>query len=212
MDTGKPPTAGLRAHYRRLRSSHPWLDVAMCWTVVVPDSGEAFTLDEIAVRLGGTTPYRLHESAPFSAVVPPTGDAYPLLVDWCGPAAVLFESDYLGASPAVLQRLSQGARVYSAWWNVNSHNRLSFAAGGEIMLMIDAFFPGRPEDYPGIGQWPELQAMTDFFVEFDERDEDYDWSAAWLAVIDQTTGARLTSEWLEQAHPYVTVHMPDAAR
>ncbi|MEV4577116.1 hypothetical protein AB0K16_28130 [Nonomuraea jabiensis] len=37
--------------------------------------------------------------------------------------------------------------------------------------------------------------MTDFFVDFEERDEGYDWRAAMLAVIDQTTGARLTSEW-----------------
>lgn len=57
---------------------------------------------------------------------------------------------------AVLQRLSEGARAYSAWWNVNAHNQLSFAAGGDLILTIDAFFPGRPEDYPALGQWPEL--------------------------------------------------------
>ncbi|PZG18396.1 hypothetical protein [Nonomuraea aridisoli] len=112
----------------------------------------------------------------------------------------------------MLRRLSQGARVYSAWWNVNSHNQLSFAAGDELVLAIDAFFPGSPEDHPGIGRWPELQAMTDFFVEFEERDEGYDWRGAWLAVIDQTTGARLNGEWLEQAHPYITVRVSDAVR
>jgi hypothetical protein len=184
----------------------------MCWTVVTPDSGKAFTLDQIAARLGGDTPHQHHEAAPLSAVMLRSDDDYPVLVDWCGSAAMLLESDHLGSSPAVLQRLSRGARAYSAWWNVNYHNRLSFAVGGELILQIDAFFPGRPEDCAGIGRWPELQAMTDFFVEFEERDEDYDWQAAWLAVIDQTTGARLTSEWLEQAHPYATVRLPDAAR
>jgi len=54
--------------------------------------------------------------------------------------------------------------------------------------------------------------MMDFFVDFEERDEGYDWRAAMLAVIDQTTGARLTSEWLEQPHPYIAVRVPDAAR
>ncbi|MEU6799265.1 hypothetical protein ABZ907_46905 [Nonomuraea wenchangensis] len=54
--------------------------------------------------------------------------------------------------------------------------------------------------------------MTDFFVDFGARDEDYDWQAAMLPVIGQTTGARLTSEWLEQPHPYMTVPMPDGAR
>ncbi|WP_147269115.1 hypothetical protein [Sphaerisporangium album] len=68
---------------------------------------------------------------------------------------------------------------------------------------MDALFPGRPEDYSGIGQWPELEPMTDSFAEFEKRGDGYDWRAAWFAVIDQATGARLTSEWLEQAHPYV---------
>ncbi|WP_406311909.1 hypothetical protein OHA77_24875 [Streptosporangium sp. NBC_01639] len=104
----------------------------------------------------------------------PYDEDYPVLVDWCGSAAMLLEIDYLGSSPAVLQRLSQGALAYSAWLDVNSHNQLSFAAGGELILTIDAFFPGSPEDHPGIGQWPEPQEMTDFFVEFEERDEDYD--------------------------------------
>ncbi|MGN9786838.1 DUF6461 domain-containing protein [Nonomuraea sp. ZG12] len=212
MNPGEPPTTGLREHYRQLRSSHPWLDEATCWTVVVPDSGHAFNLDEIAARLGGGAPYQLHEPASFQAAGPVSGDAYPVFVDWCGSAAMLWEMDYLGSVPSVLQRLSQGARVYSAWWNVNLHNRLSFAAGGELILAVDAIFPGDPEDYPGIDQWPELQAMTDFFVDFEERDEDYDWIAAWLAVIDQTTGARLTGDWLEQAHPYMTVSLSDAAR
>ncbi|MEV4383911.1 DUF6461 domain-containing protein [Streptosporangium sp. NPDC049644] len=136
----------------------------------------------------------------------------PVIADWCGSAAMLVEGGYLGSMPAVLRRLSQGACAYSAWWNVNLHNRLSFAAGGEFVLAIDSFCPGRPDDYAGIGQWPELQAMTDFFVDFEERGEGYDWQAAMLAVIDQTTGARLTSEWLEQPHPYIAVRMPDAAR
>ncbi|GAA2417380.1 DUF6461 domain-containing protein [Nonomuraea africana] len=212
MNTGQPPTADLREHYRQLRSSQPWLDVAMCWTVVVPDSGQTLPLNQLAARLSGAAPHRLHEPALPRAVMLPYDTDNPVFADWCGSAAMLVEGDYLGSTPAVLRRLSQEARAYSAWWNVNAHNRLSFATGGELILTIDAFGPGRPEDHAGIGQWPQLQAMTDFFVEFEERDEDYDWQAAMLAVIDQTTGARLTSEWLEQPHPYITVRMPDAAR
>ncbi|RBQ15798.1 hypothetical protein DP939_32795 [Spongiactinospora rosea] len=185
--------------------------MAMCWTVVVPDSGRAFSLDQIAARLAGDTPHQLHEPALPGAVMLPYDTDRPVLVDRCGPTTMLLEQDHLGSTPAVLQRLSQGARTYSAWWSVNSHNRLSFAAGGELILTIDALFPCRPEDHAGIGQWPELQAMTDFFVDFEERDQHYDWQAAMLAVIDQTTGARLTSQWLAQPHPYITVRMPDAA-
>ncbi|WP_240196874.1 DUF6461 domain-containing protein [Nonomuraea lactucae] len=212
MNSGQPPTADLREHYRQLRSTQPWLDMAMCWTVVVADNGQTFALNQLAARLSGDAPHQLHEPALPDALGLPYDIDNPVFVDWCGSAAMLVEGDYLGSTPAVLRRLSQGARAYSAWWNVNAHNRLSFAAGGELVLTIDAFGPGRPEHHAGIGQWPELQAMTDFFVDFEERDEDYDWRAAMLAVIDQTTGARLTSEWLEQLHPYITVRMPDAAR
>ncbi|NUW43336.1 DUF6461 domain-containing protein [Nonomuraea rhodomycinica] len=148
-------------------------------------------------------------------------DAYPILVDQYGSTTVLFEWDYLGAGPAVLRRLSEGAHVYSAWWNVNANNLLSFAAGGEHILAIDALFPGRQEHHAGLTRWPELHAMTDFFAapasedlneEEDDLDDraDYDWRAACLAVIDHSTGARLTGEWLEQPHPYMTVRMPDA--
>jgi hypothetical protein len=210
VTAGQLSSADLREHYRQLRRSQPWLGVAMCWTVVVPDNGRTLTLEEVAVRLGGDTSHQLHEPASVSTIGPFAGDAYPVLIDWCGSATVLFEIDYLGSSPAVLRRLSRDARVYSAWWNVNAHNRLSFAAGGEPILAIDGLFPGHPDDYPGISRWPELAAMTDFFIEFEDRGDDYDWQAAWLAVIDQTTGARLTSEWLDQPHPYATVRMPDA--
>nr|WP_260407838.1 DUF6461 domain-containing protein [Planomonospora venezuelensis] len=197
----------------------------MCWTAVVPDDGRALTLDEVAARLAGNTPYRLHEPTPLDAVGPPERDAYPVLVDWYGATTVLFEWDYLGTEPVVLRRLSAGARVYSAWWNVNANNRLSFAAGGEHLLAIDGMFPGQKEHHAHLARWPELQAMTDFFadpppedLDEDEDDDDlgdradYDWQAAFLAVIDRTTGARLTGEWLERPHPCVTVRVPDVTR
>ncbi|GAA2869650.1 hypothetical protein GCM10010517_29710 [Streptosporangium fragile] len=51
-----------------------------------------------------------------------------------------------------------------------------------MLLTIDALFPGQPEDHPHLRRWPELAAMTDFFVEFEERGDDYDWRAAWSTV------------------------------
>ncbi|MEU7858709.1 DUF6461 domain-containing protein [Nonomuraea sp. NPDC049141] len=211
MDAGQPTTTNLREHYGHLARSRG-LDVAMCWTVVIPHNAKPLNLQQIATRLGGDTPGRLHPPAPLSALVPFASDAYPVLIDQHGSTIALWEYDYLGATPAVLRRLSHGARVYSAWWNVNAHNQLSFAADGELILQIDALFPGRPEDHPGIDRWPQLEAMQDFFVDFEERDDDYDWRAAWLALIDQTTGAKLTSAWFDQTHPYVMVHVPDAIR
>ncbi|WP_147269114.1 hypothetical protein [Sphaerisporangium album] len=91
MNTGEPPTGDLREHYRQLRRSQSWLDVAMCWTVVVPDSGKALNLNQIATRLSGDTPHQLHDPAPLSAIVPYDGEPYPVLVDWYDSAAILFE-------------------------------------------------------------------------------------------------------------------------
>ncbi|WP_157519309.1 hypothetical protein [Herbidospora mongoliensis] len=74
------------------------------------------------------------------------------------------------------------------------------------MLRLDAFAPYLADEHRE--RWPELSAMTDFFVDFEERDDDYDWRAAWLALIDRTTGASLPREWLNQAQPYVAVRLP----
>lgn len=212
VNTGQPSIADQREHYRRLLGTRG-LNVALCWTVIVPDAGTTLSIEEIAARLSGNTSHRLHPALPFNDLWQflHAGD-YPVLIDWFDSAAAIIEYDYLGSSPAVLKRLSHQARVYSAWWNVNANNRLSFAVDGEHILMIDALFPGSPEHYPGISQWPELEAMTDFFIEFEERGDYYDWQAAGLALIEQTTGARLSTEWLDRAHPCVTVNMTDATR
>jgi hypothetical protein len=78
VNTGK---TGLREHYRQLRSSHLWLDVAMCWTVVVPDSGQAFPLDELAARLSGDAPHQLREPALPDALGLPYVTDNPVFVD-----------------------------------------------------------------------------------------------------------------------------------
>lgn len=212
MNTGPPSIADLREHYRGFIKTRG-LNVAMCWTVIVPEAGTELSLEQVAARLSGGTSHRVRNTMRFGELWDLLfAGEYPVLVDWFDSVAVVIEYDYLGSSPAVLKRLSHRARVYSAWWNVNCHNRLSFAVDGECVLMIDALFPGRPQHYPGIGQWPELERMTDFFVEFEERGDEYDWRAGWLAVIEQTTGARLSVEWLDQAHPCVTVNTTDATR
>ncbi|NRQ36385.1 hypothetical protein HII36_31795 [Nonomuraea sp. NN258] len=217
MNAGQPTTADLRESYAEVSYVH---QTGLGWTAVVPDDGRPLTLEQIAARLAGDAPYEIHEPAPLSAVVPPDFDAYPVLVGWYGATTVLFE--FGAVWPDTLGRLSRDARAYGVRWNVNAVNALSFAAGGELVLSVDALFPARQEAHPGLARWPELRATTDFFHSSDEPDEDddeddgshwrdgYDWRAACLTVIEQTTGARLTLGWEQRPRPYVTFRLSDA--
>ncbi|GAA3134015.1 hypothetical protein GCM10010466_25820 [Planomonospora alba] len=115
--------------------------------------------------------------------------------------------------PGVLRRLSPNARVYSAWWNVNSVNRLSLAIDGEVLLMIDGLFPGRPEDHPNLMRWPELTAVSGFFLDYEDidflgRDDDWDWKAGLLTAVEPATGVRLDRGWLDAEHPYLVFSGP----
>ncbi|MEU1388162.1 MULTISPECIES: hypothetical protein [unclassified Nonomuraea] len=76
MNPVHPPTADLHEHYRQLRSTRPWLDVSMCWTVVVPDDGQALPLGQLAV-IDQTTGARLtsewlEQPHPYTTVRSPT--------------------------------------------------------------------------------------------------------------------------------------------
>lgn len=191
-------------HYRRLARERVLVE-SLCWTVVVPDDGAAFlTLEEVGARLSGGTGYELHQAAPLSAIVPYGEGPCPVAVDRAGSTIVLYEYDYLGSLSGVLRRLSANARVYSAWWNVNAVNRLSLAIGGKVLLTINGRSPGRPENHPNLAWWPELAAMTDFFADFEERDDGGNWRADFFTAIELATGARLSREWLDAEHPYLT--------
>lgn len=81
MNIGQPPTAERREHYRQLIGTRG-LGVAMCWTVIVPDARATLSIEEIAARLSGDSPHRLHPAVPFGDLWQflDSGD-YPVLVD-----------------------------------------------------------------------------------------------------------------------------------
>ncbi|MCA2179551.1 hypothetical protein LDL08_25510 [Nonomuraea glycinis] len=213
MDVRRPSADEVYGRYRRLVSD-PELDVAMCWTVVVPgDGADSLTLYEVSARLGGGTGHELHGSAKPNIVNLPLPHPGPRgVMDRSGAAVVLYGLDHLGSSPGALRRLASNARVYSAWWNVNSVNRLSLAVDGEVLVSIDGLFPGNPEDHPNLARWPELAAMSEFFDFEDEdwtgRDDGWSWKAGFLTAIELATGVRLDHRWLDTEHPYLALPDP----
>lgn len=209
VDVGRLSANEVHEHYRRL-IGEPEVDVAVSWTVVLPGNGaDPLTVQEVSARLGGGTSYELHQRAhPHIVNLPLPRPGPCAVVDRCGAAIVVYGLDQLSL-PGVLRRLSLDARVYNAWWNVNSVNRLSLAVDGEILLMIDGLFPGRPADHPNLVWWPELTAMSGFFLDHEDsdflgRDDDCNWRAGFLAAIELATGVRLDRGWLDTEHPYVT--------
>ncbi|WP_449064528.1 hypothetical protein [Planomonospora algeriensis] len=204
-------------HYRRLVGEpvSPALDVALCWTVVVPNAGAPLTVEDIGTRLSGGTAYEVHEAAGLDVVDLPDYrlDPPPVAVDRSGPAIVVYRLDQLGAQPAVIRRLSANAHVYIAWWNVNYANTLSLTLDGEVLLMINGLFPRRPEDHPNLTFWHELTTISGFFLDYDDtdwtgRDDDWDWRAGFLTGIELATGVRLDRGWLDAEHPYLTFGGP----
>ncbi|MBP2706213.1 hypothetical protein JOL79_20600 [Microbispora sp. RL4-1S] len=214
MDIRRPSTDEVFGHYQRL-VGEPELDVAACWAVVVPhDSLDSLSLPEVSTRLGGGTSYALREVVkPHFVNLPLRRQGPCTVVDRSGAAVVLYGLDHLGYSSGALRRLSSNARVYSAWWNVNSVNRLSLTVNGEVLVSINGLFPGRPEDHPNLASWPELTAMSEFFLDYvDEdflgRDDRWDWRAGFLTAIELATGVRLDRQWLDVEHPYLVFSGP----
>nr|WP_311132221.1 hypothetical protein [Nonomuraea gerenzanensis] len=184
--------------YHRLLKNH-WLGNGACWTVIVPDDGNPLTLTEIGDRLSGGESHVAQKTArPVNAF--PGDEAWAVLVGRSGSVTELFEYGFHAAFPPVLPRLSEGGRAYSVHWNVNGNNRIAFAADGELLLAVDAMYPGSWTHEANLAHWPELTAMAPHFRWRNGKS----WRAASLATIELTTGCRLSQEWLEQERPHLT--------
>ncbi|MEV5745006.1 DUF6461 domain-containing protein [Microbispora rosea] len=203
MTDGRSAFAEVFSHYRELLRKEPWLETAVCWTVVVPHEPRPFSLADLGARVSGGTPHEVHEAAPLEAL-PYFEGVHPMSAAPAGPAVVLFENNgFLGSLPEVLRRLSRDGRVCGVYWNVEGDNRLSYAAEGRVLVNLDAMFwdEWTGDDFAVLE--PELRAMTDLLA----GDED-DWQAAAMTVVELVTGVRLTAEWLSGAHPYLTFRWP----
>ncbi|GLX96555.1 DUF6461 domain-containing protein [Herbidospora sp. NBRC 101105] len=188
-------------HYRKLLGGS-WMGEAICWTVVVPHDGRPLTLAEIGERVSGGEGYKAYGPEVFEygeeGVEYSDDFEWAMLVDHSGPVTAILENNgFKGVYDPVLPRLSVGGRAYSAYWNVNGTNRLSFAADGEMVLSFDSMYFDESMD---LSRWPELLTMA---PDFDWR-KGKSWRAAMLAAIEMATGARLTEEWVGAGRSFLT--------
>ncbi|MEV7808668.1 DUF6461 domain-containing protein [Microbispora sp. NPDC088329] len=205
MTDGRAAPAEIFSHYRKLLREEPWLETAVCWTVVVPHDHRPFSVADIGARVSGGSPHDVHGAAPLEAL-PYYDGGNPMSAAPAGPAVMLFENNgFLGSLPEVLRRLSRDGRVCGVYWNVEGNNKLSYAADGRVLVSLDAMFSEEWDDDDFAGLEPELRVMTELLA----GDED-DWQAAAMTVVELVTGVRLTGEWLAGAHPYLTFQWPVA--
>lgn len=62
MNDDRPAPAEIFSHYLKLLRDEPWLEVAMCWTVVVPHDHRPFPVADAGARVSGGTRHEAHEA------------------------------------------------------------------------------------------------------------------------------------------------------
>jgi hypothetical protein len=194
----------LALRYRRLigdeRLEALWM--AMCWTVVEPVT-KPVDVDEVVRRLGGGGNEGCEQPVDLDDFND-RHDGSAFYVGQVGSAvAVLEVNGFQGSRSEVLRVLSDGARVHSVFWNVNSSNEFSYAVYGRTL----ASFAGT-DPYHRYGDDPDVlnSDLADIFEARPDNDElDGDWRSAMLATAQHRTGVALDAEWLSRPHRYVVL-------
>ena len=126
-------------HYHGLLDESPaGCAVAMCWSVIKPLAAP-ISIEDVARRLGGgpddLEAVDLNEYGSLE-------NGWILHLDQAESAVTIYEANGFQCTlPNVLQALSVGAEVYSAYWSVNSDNSLTYAVDGEVLTSIEGLGP-----------------------------------------------------------------------
>lgn len=105
-----------------------------------------------------------------------------------GPWTLAVEvNGWQGSRPEVLERVSAGTRVVSAYWHADGGTRFSYAAAGRVLASFDAVFPDRRE-----GADPDCLEGLRAGLSWDDGDE----VPMMLALAARVTGLTPVPEWL----------------
>jgi hypothetical protein len=180
--------------FRRL----PLLTDGICWTVVSP-LHEPVAAGDVAARLAGGGSPEL-TPMPFDAAFD-HDDRRILHLRQLGDAvAVLEVNGGLAALTAVLERLSAGARVHTASWNINGAGTLAYAEAGDVRVKFEALFPDqRSGSEPG--------ALDDCLPPLFEalRAPRTSFRPVLLSMVERRTGIRLTPDWFTEDTPAMSL-------
>lgn len=174
-------------HYFGLLSADVLPSDAFCLTAV-----QGLTVDEALERFDGYPGWAVADLAELGqravAVYP---DELPAVIaDQVDGWVLLAESNgWHGAKTSVLQRLSAGTVVASAFWNVNLDSTISLARDGEVLAAFD-FVIGR-----------ERPAALEPYLDGLDFADPYRNTAEALAFVEGVSGVRLTAEWASGKHP-----------
>lgn len=174
-------------HYFELLSANVLPSDAFCLTAV-----QGLTVDEALERFDAYPGWAVADLAELGergiAAYP---DELPIVVADEVDGWVLLAEDngWHGTKTSVLQRLSAGTVVASAFWNVNLDSTISLARDGEVLAAFD-FVIGRERPAALV---PHLDGL--------EFADPYRKTAEALAFVEQVSGVRLTAEWATGRHP-----------
>jgi Family of unknown function (DUF6461) len=169
-------------HHRR------WVAESLSWTVVEP-LGEALHTIDIIARLGGSSDSIITPEEAAEAGTDFVDERFLGVVLEMGRNVVLLEDNgYQGSRPEVLRVLSTAARVHNAYWNVTGNGRLSCAAHGSVLAVIDVLDETRRSGSAPDILDADLQPLLD-----DRGSQPHFLKAAFLALIEIRTGVSLAA-------------------
>ena len=194
------------AHYEQFLRERPWLEESgFCLTVVEPVTAAVEVID-VAARMGREV--RASEAGerptPYDEGGPGYGGTF--LAALVEGRVMLFEDEGLqGSRPEVLRWLSDRARAWSLFWNVERDCSLSYAVYGHVLTALEPSDPSRRWGKDPAALDEELQVL----VAATEADDD--WRPAAMAAVERCGGARFDQAWLDRATTFVIdrEHPPD---
>ncbi|MEV4115815.1 hypothetical protein [Nonomuraea sp. NPDC049695] len=171
-------------HYRRLLEYH-WLEVGMSWTAI-QSLAEPLSMADVAERLAGPgAEIRMLDVREGPLYVPAVHIAD------CGSSIMLLDhvGEVVSWVPGLMDRLSEGVRLWNLGWHVNGGNRLLYAADGRVLVEVPgldcaAAYGSDPHALDHV-----LHLLPEPFTLLSK--------ASAMAIIEMESGASLDLEWLE---------------
>ena len=96
--------------------------------------------------------------------------------------------------------LSVGARVHSAFWNINALSALTCAALGSLLVTFEGLFPDRRQGLD-IGALDE--ELDPLYTALSAPRPDF--RPVIMAIVERRTGVRLDEEWLAADRPAIVL-------